>query len=274
MSAGGTGRKEGAAAVTEAAGGQGTASNSGSCRCWLSAFSRPRCHSDTNFLNSVCIPNRKASRRGRRAKQQGRRNERGSLRPLVLSPRPLRETAVPLNAQRTQGFGMSRSRLRRPPRYETSAPRDVIPREARAAPSPAPAPSSDRGIFSTGQVIRSPAGIPPVRMCFFSRSVYPQPERAQSLAAQPKNLAVASPSCPGCLLPIAIGWNLPRRASVPAVTILPLQKTAIPSPRRQQLIYQGSLASCGFHPVRLRPSRSHPPCSSNLPQEVLGEARA
>ena len=31
---------------------------------------------------------------------------RGSLRPLVWSLRPLRETAFPLNAQRTQGIGM------------------------------------------------------------------------------------------------------------------------------------------------------------------------
>jgi hypothetical protein len=52
------------------------------------------------------------------------------------------------------------------------------------------------------------------------------------------------------------------------------KKTAIPSPRRQQPLCQGSLASCSFHPVRLRPSRPHSLSPSNLPQGVVGEVRA
>jgi hypothetical protein len=51
-----------------------------------------------------------------------------------------------------------------------------------------------------------------------------------------------------------------------------LEKTAIPSPRRQQPVRQGSTASCGLHPVRVRPSRSQPLCSSNLPQGSGGGA--
>jgi hypothetical protein len=42
---------------------------------------------------------------------------------------------------------------------------------ARAAPSPATAPSSDRGIFSTGQVICSPARNPALQMYFHSAPV-------------------------------------------------------------------------------------------------------
>jgi hypothetical protein len=50
------------------------------------------------------------------------------------------------------------------------------------------------------------------------------------------------------------------------------QKTRMPSPRRQHPLYQGSLASCTIHPVRLRPSRSRPSSFATSPNAVRAGA--
>jgi hypothetical protein len=76
--------------------------------------------------------------------------------------------------------------------------------------------------------------------------------------------------CPGCLLPIAIGWICTGGPRRPASRSCPFEKNAMPSPRRQHPVCQGSLASCGSHPVRLRPSHGQPPRSSNLSQGFWG----
>ena len=83
--------------------------------------------------------------------------------------------------------------------------------------------------------------------------------------------AAAPPSSLGCLLPIAIGWMIcPDELPRPLSRSCPLEKTAMPSPRRQQPLNQGSLASCRFHPVRLRPSPSQPPSTSTSPRVFWG----
>ena len=68
------------------------------------------------------------------------------------------------------------------------------------------------------------------------------------------------PSSRGRLLPIAIRWMMcPGRPSATSSRYLSSQITRMPSPRRQHLLYQGSLASCTLHPVRVRTSHRRPP---------------
>ena len=68
--------------------------------------------------------------------------------------------------------------------------------------------------------------------------------------------------------------DLPRQTPAPAATILPLQKfrDAVPAPAASSLPRISGILRAP--PVRLRPSRSQPPRSSNLPQGFLGEVRA
>jgi hypothetical protein len=154
---------------------------------------------------------------------------------------------------------LSPSRLRGPCRMKRCA-RGVLSGAAPRALSPCAIHGADRGIFSAWAG-DPPPGRNPVSRCVSSRgTLSPRPPRSP-------------PSCLGSLLPIAIRWmictgHIPRRTPRSCL----FKKSAMPSPRRQQPRYQGSLASCAFHPVRLRPSRSHPPCSSNLPQGFAGGA--
>ena len=63
----------------------------------------------------------------------------------------------------------------------------------------------------------------------------------------------------GTLLRIAIGWMMCQHRHPPAPPpSCPLRKTAMPSPRRQHPVYQGSLHPAGPPPVRLRSSRPQP----------------
>jgi hypothetical protein len=76
--------------------------------------------------------------------------------------------------------------------------------------------------------------------------------------AEPNRFPPCSPaSRRGRLLPIAIRWMMyPGDPPPRDHDYCPSQKTRIPSPRRQQPIYQGTPSSCPIHPVRVRPS--HP----------------
>jgi hypothetical protein len=60
--------------------------------------------------------------------------------------------------------------------------------------------------------------------------------------------------------------DVPGLISATGTLIVPTPKIRIPSPRRQQPRYQGSLASCPIHPVRLRPSRPQVPGAGRTPK--------
>ncbi len=61
--------------------------------------------------------------------------------------------------------------------------------------------------------------------------------------------------------------DVPGPTSCLAAAIVPSPKTRMPSPRRQQPIYQGTPSSCPIHPVRDRPS--HPQLSRQAKRASL-----
>ena len=63
--------------------------------------------------------------------------------------------------------------------------------------------------------------------------------------------------------------DVPGLPSTSAATIRSVPKNRIPSPRRQQPLYQGSLASCRSPPVRVRPSRSQPSGFATSPMRPM-----